>query len=174
MSDSICAAFNRNVVPALLTTFSSIMTEPKSFAPYFKRDLADVRPLRHPRALDVVDVIQKNSGQRLRAQIFRHAGRVLHFQDGVLRLKRPANERGEAAAAVLLIANALQMLDPIFDRLDVAEHHRRARFQSQLMRDLHHFQPLVAVDFQAAKFFSARDRPEFRRRRRESTRARRF
>src|SRR5256885_5585713 len=34
MSDSICSAFNRNVVPALLTTFSSIITEPKSFAPY--------------------------------------------------------------------------------------------------------------------------------------------
>ena len=34
---------SRKVVPALLTTFSSIMTEPKSFAPYLERDLADLR-----------------------------------------------------------------------------------------------------------------------------------
>ena len=33
---SISSHVIRNVVPALLTTFSSIMTEPKSFAPYRK------------------------------------------------------------------------------------------------------------------------------------------
>src|SRR5437870_1797501 len=32
----------------------------------FKRHLADAGSLRHPRALDIVDVIQKNPGQRLR------------------------------------------------------------------------------------------------------------
>ena len=36
--------------------------------------------------------------------------------------------------AILLIAQALQMFDPIFDRLDMAEHHRRARFQAELVR----------------------------------------
>src|SRR6185503_116740 len=36
ISDSIFPASSRNVVPALLTTFSSIMTEPKSFAPYLR------------------------------------------------------------------------------------------------------------------------------------------
>src|SRR5438445_2184465 len=66
----------------------------------------------------------------------------------MLRLKGPANERSKTAAAILLITNSLQMLDAIFDRLHVTEHHRGARFQSELMRHLHHLQPFVAVDFQ--------------------------
>src|SRR6266550_2556368 len=66
----------------------------------------------------------------------------------MLRLKRPADKRAEPAAAVLLVANALQMLDPILDCLDVAEHHGGARFQSELVRNLHYFQPLIAVDLQ--------------------------
>ena len=71
---------------------------------------------------------------------------MVHFQNSVLRLKCPADERGESAAAVLLVANALQMLDPVSDSLDVAEHHGGARFQPELVRNLHHLQPLVAVD----------------------------
>ena len=42
----------------------------------------------------------------------------------------------------------LQMFDPILDRLDVTEHHRRARLQAQFVRDLHHFEPLVALAFE--------------------------
>src|SRR5215470_5291356 len=63
-------------------------------------------------------------------------------------LKRPANECRKSAAAVLLLANAPQMLDSIFDRLHVAEHHGCAGFQSQFVRHLHYLQPFVAVDFQ--------------------------
>src|SRR5205809_6607126 len=66
----------------------------------------------------------------------------------MLRLKRPADKGGESAAAILLITDALQMLDPVFNRLDMTEHHRRARSQPELVRDLHHFQPLIAVNFQ--------------------------
>src|SRR4029434_2340173 len=72
----------------------------------------------------------------------------------MLRLKRPTDERGEPAAAVLLVANALQMLYPILDCLDVAEHHGGARFQSELVRNLHHLQPLIAVDLQWRNFLS--------------------
>ena len=55
-------AFKRNVVPALETTFSSIITLPKSFAPNFS-DLADLRALSDPGALHVVEVIQEDSRQ---------------------------------------------------------------------------------------------------------------
>src|SRR5919106_449330 len=72
----------------------------------------------------------------------------------MLGLKRPADERGEPAAAILLFANALQMLDALLDCLDVAEHHRGTRFQSELVRNLHHFQPLVAVDLQWRNFLA--------------------
>src|SRR6266508_5754386 len=70
----------------------------------------------------------------------------------MLRLKCPADERSEPAAAVLLVANAPQMLDPILDCLDVAEHHGGARLQSELVRNLHYLQPLVAVDLQRRNF----------------------
>src|SRR5439155_5011767 len=66
----------------------------------------------------------------------------------------PADESGESAARVLLIAQTLQMLDAIFDCLYVAEHHRRARLQSELMRDLHHFEPFGGVAFQRRNSFS--------------------
>ena len=45
------------------------------------------------------------------------------------------------------------MFDPIFNRLHVSKHHRRARFQSELMRDLHHFQPAVTVDLERRNSF---------------------
>ena len=53
---------------------------------------------------------------------------MIDFQDRVLRLKRPADECGKPTARVLLVAQPLQVLDAIFDRFDVAKHHRRTRF----------------------------------------------
>ena len=39
------------------------------------------------------------------------------LKDGVVRLKRPANEGRETAASVLLLAQTPEMLDPVLDRL---------------------------------------------------------
>ncbi len=55
---------------------------------------------------------------------------------------------------VLLPANALQMFDAILNRLHVTEHHGRARVQSQLVRHLHYFQPLIGVNFQRRNFLA--------------------
>src|SRR5438034_8956807 len=123
MSVPISAAFNRKVVPALLTTFSSIITEPKSFAPY----LSAIWPMPGPcvtQELCTFSMLSKKIRASAWAQVFGDAGRVFDPQGCMLRLKRPANERGESTASVLLVANALQMLDPLCDRLDVTEHHR--------------------------------------------------
>jgi len=113
-----------------------------------ERDLSDLRALRHPGTLHIVDIVEENPGQCLCPQIFSYSGGVLHLQNRVLGLKRLANKCRKPAAPVLLFANASQMLDSIFDRLHMPEHHGRARFQSQLVRDLHHLQPFVAIDFQ--------------------------
>src|SRR6266481_1854309 len=133
MSDSICSAFNRNVVPALLTTFSSIITEPKSFAPY----PSAICPISGPCVTQELCTLSMLS-RKIRAR-------------ACVR-KCSANECREPAAPALLFANPSQMLDSIFNRLHMPEHHRRARFQSELMRDLHHLQPFVAVDFQRRNF----------------------
>src|SRR5262245_24511383 len=114
----------------------------------FQSDLADLRPLRDPRALDVGNVVEKYAGQCLHAQVFGGTGRMIDFQDCVLWLKRPANERSKPAAGVLLVAQPLQVLDAILDRFDVAKHHRRTRFQSELVRHLHDLEPLVALAFE--------------------------
>src|SRR5439155_25562888 len=90
----------------------------------------------------------KNAGSGLCPQILGHAGRLLDLQNGMLRLKRPADERRKSTAAVLLIANAPQMFDPLFNTFHVSKHHRRAGFQSELVRCLHYLQPLIAVNFQ--------------------------
>ena len=74
--------------------------------------------------------------------------RSMTCRRGCAGLEGPADERGEAAGGVLLIAQALQMFDAIVERLDVAEHHRRARIQAELVRDRHDFEPLVALALQ--------------------------
>src|SRR5678816_1092818 len=114
----------------------------------FQSDLADLRPLGDPRALDVGNIVEKYAGQCLHAQVFSGTGRMIDFQDRVLRLKRPADERGKPAARVLLVAQPLQVLDAILDRFDVAKHHRRARLQAELVRHLHHLEPLIALAFE--------------------------
>ena len=73
---------------------------------------------------------------------------MIDFQDRVLRLKRPADECGKPTARVLLVAQPLQVLDAILDRFDVAKHHRRTRLQAELVRHLHHLEPLVALTFE--------------------------
>src|ERR1044072_2472794 len=77
---------------------------------------------------------------------------MFDLQDGMLRLKRPADERCKSTAAVLLIANTLQMFEPLFNGFHVSKHHRRARFQSELVGYLHYLQPLIAVNFQWRNF----------------------
>src|SRR6266576_712258 len=65
-----------------------------------ERDLADVRPLRDPRALHVFEIVEVDPAQRLRAEIFVRAhgwGPELR----VLGLKRPADERSEVAAFLI-------------------------------------------------------------------------
>ena len=72
----------------------------------------------------------------------------------MLWLKRPANKCGKSAATILLIADVLQMLDPVFNRFHMTKHHGGAGFQSQFVRDLHHFKPLLAVAFQGRYSFA--------------------
>ena len=60
----------------------------------FQRDLANFQTLRDPRALDVLEIIEVNARQRLRAQIFVRADHR-RFQFRVLGLKRPADERSK-------------------------------------------------------------------------------
>ena len=40
------------------------------------------------------------------------------------------------------------MLDAVFNRLNVAEHHRGTRIQSEPVRDVHDFEPVVAHGFE--------------------------
>ena len=61
-----------------------------------ERHLADFLALRHPRALDVGEIIEVDPAQRLRPQIVVCAHRR-RLELRVLGLKRPADERGEMA-----------------------------------------------------------------------------
>ena len=108
-----------------------------------QRDLPDLESLRDPRALDVRHVVEVDAAEGLRAQILVRADGG-GFEARVLGLERPRDERGEAAARVLLRADAFEMLDAVRDGLDVAEHHRGRRTQAEAVRDIHHGEPVVA------------------------------
>ncbi len=71
----------------------------------------------------------------------------------VLRLKRPADERREAARFVLQLPQPLQMLDPLGQRFDVAEHHRGRAAAAQLVPHAVHVEPVVG------QHLAARDCP---------------
>ena len=94
--------FNRKVVPALDTTFSSIITLPKSFAPYFSAIWPMLGPLRDPGALHVLECYRGRCGDSACMRRYSLLPTVFGLQAGVLRLERPADERGEAAGFVLL------------------------------------------------------------------------
>ena len=85
----------RNVVPAALTTFSSIAMLPRSQWPRTSTRSAPLRALGHPGTLDAGDVVQVDAAQRLCLEILmRTDGRRL--QHGILRLEGPADERRKA------------------------------------------------------------------------------
>jgi len=109
----------------------------------FQRHLPDLQALRDPRALDVLEIIQINPRERLHPQILVRANRR-RFQFRVFGLKCPRDERGKPFRFVLLRAQSFQMLDAVFNGLDVAEHHRRAGRESETMRHVHDFEPVVA------------------------------
>src|SRR5213594_1155458 len=89
-----------------------------------QRHLADLRPHRHPRRLDVGDVVEHDARDRLSAQIGDRIGLAEVLELGVLGLERPADERGEPPGARLHFPDPEEVLDPVGKRLPQAEHHR--------------------------------------------------
>src|SRR5262245_11147389 len=81
--------------------------------PEAKCRLAELQPLRKPRCLDVLDVVEKKARDSEHLEVI-DAGRFffdLSAKSGVLALKRPWNERRKSAGLVLYVANALEMPD---------------------------------------------------------------
>src|SRR5215211_6272463 len=87
-------------------------------------DLADLQALRHPRGLDVVDVVEVEAAHRLREQVVegrRHGVAGDLFAEAVaVVLERPGDERAEAVRLVLELADPAHVLDALGERLDVA------------------------------------------------------
>ena len=109
--------------------------------------LPHLAALRHPRGLQVVEVVEDEPCDGERAQIV-HSRRferdaVLQGKLGVIGLKAPGDERGEAAGLVLQLAQAQQVLQAFFERFDGAIHHRGGRAKARMVRLAHHTQPLV-------------------------------
>ena len=104
MSDPISAAFNRNVVPALLATFSSSPIQ--SHLPYLARP-ARCPALALPTSFDIFDVIQKTE-RALASADTRHTRRMLYLENRVLRLNVQQMKAVNPAAASLLVTNPLQ------------------------------------------------------------------
>ena len=93
-------------------------------------ELPDLPALRHPRRLQVVEVVEHDARERERAQVV-DAGRLGAGQLGVIGLIAPGDERGEAAGLVLQLAQPQQVLEPLLVGLDRPVHHRRRRAQAR-------------------------------------------
>src|SRR5262249_10848689 len=106
-------------------------------------ELSDLQSLRHPGRLDIRDIVEVESSNRLRAQILESASGPNVGQGRVLGLEGPADERRETARLVLELTQSLQMLDALGKRLDVAEHHRAGRTSAQRVPGAVDLQPLL-------------------------------
>ena len=89
------------------------------------------------------EVVEIEPRDGLRLQILERTGRRNVGHVGMVGLKRPADEGREAAGLVLQLPQSLEMLDPLGQRLDVAEHHRRRAAAAQLVPDAVDVQPVV-------------------------------
>ena len=104
--------------------------------------LPDLAALRHPRRLQVVEVVEDDARDGERAQVV-DAGRFGAGELGVVGLIAPGDERGEAAGLVLQLAQPQQMLEALFVGLDRPVHHRRRRAQAGAMGVAHDVEPFV-------------------------------
>lgn len=112
-----------------------------------KRDLSDLKPLGDPGALDVRDVVEKDTTDRLHSKVF-GCPYGLRLKPGILGLESPGDESGEALRLVLLTADTLEMFEPILKRFDVAEHHRSTGAESESVRCVHDVEPIVGHGFE--------------------------
>src|SRR5215467_12484103 len=98
----------------------------------------------HPVRLDVGEVVEQESRGGDGAEIVR-GRRLARYQLGVADLVGQGNEREEASAPVLLLAQTHEMLDPLCHGLDVAVEHGGVGLDAQGMRDAVDLQPAVGV-----------------------------
>ena len=106
-------------------------------------ELAYLQALRHPRGLDVRDVVEIEPGDGLRPEVFERTGRRDVPQVGVLRLQRPADEGGEAVGFVLQLPQAVQGFDALGQGFYVAEHHGGGGTAAELVPDAVDLEPFV-------------------------------
>ena len=94
-----------------------------------QRDRCERHAHHDPVGLDVRHVVEHQPREREHLEVVR-AGRVpppAPLEDRVLGMERERDEREEAAAAVLLVAQPEDVVDPLLVRLDVAVEHRAVR-----------------------------------------------
>ena len=85
---------------------------------------------------------------------------------GMIGLKGPTDKGGKTARFVLQLPQSFQVFDPLGERFDVAEHHRRRAAAAELVPDAVDVEPIVGQHFAARDRPRARDRRGFPRRRR--------
>ena len=107
-------------------------------------DLSDFGPLRHPRTLHMIDVVEDEAGDGECPQVvITSRGLDLALEIGAGVLEGPGNEGCEAAALVLQVAHPEQVGDPSRNRLADPEHHRRSGSKAELVGFSVNPQPLV-------------------------------
>jgi hypothetical protein len=114
--------------------------------------LAGLQPLRHPRRLHVLEIIQVNARDRQRLQVLHGRRFFLHevAERSILALERPRDEGRESAGLFLQIAHQLQVIHALLDGLAAAEHHGGGGAHAELVRGAVHIHPILRVALQPA------------------------
>ena len=102
---------------------------------------------RHPVGFDVWKVVQHETRDGDRLQIVHAGGRRQMRVHRVLGMECQRNEAIEPAGLILEISQSKQMIDPLFQRLNVAVQHRCIRMHAHPVYSAGNFQPSRARDF---------------------------
>src|SRR5437667_6919925 len=117
-------------------------------APESERDLPDLHSHGHPAGLKVRNVIEDDSREGDRAQVFvRTSLGLMRHRGSILWLQRPADESSEASGTCLNLFHPLQVLEPLGKRFSEAVHHCHGCLHALAVRELHDLEPPVGTGF---------------------------
>ncbi len=103
-----------------------------------------------PVGLDVVEVVEHQTGDGDCFEVVDGVGAGERREGGARRVEGERNEALEAAGLVLLLAEADEVVDAVFDRFDVAVEHRGVGLEAGLVNFARKLEPAVAVAFVVA------------------------
>src|ERR1043166_7205742 len=119
-------------------------------SPITERNLRERKTRAHPVGSEVVDIIEINPTDGEIAQLFNRRGAFDVSEHGCLRLECERNKTAETAGFILELAQLPQMIDALFESLDMTVKHRAGAAAAHFVPGAMNIEPFLGRFFAAA------------------------